>query len=110
MKKQETPPPEALSDAEMASLQIWARAKYKGLITVEIRELIEECLDWHRANGRGRVDWIATCRNWIRKEQRFKRNRMRGQNHVDEANAKRQALKDAAPVLDLFASRIGRKI
>ena len=24
-------------------------------------------MDWHRANGRRRVDWQATARNWLRK-------------------------------------------
>lgn len=38
-------------------------------------DLAEECLDWHRANGVKRVDWIATWRNWCRQNRRFQAQR-----------------------------------
>lgn len=99
-------PPEILSDLESSQIHGWARAKYRGLTALEIRELIEECLDWHRANGKGRVDWIATCRNWIRKEMRYKRERARA-----VSQAKPQAkVSESAPgrLLDLV-DRIGKR-
>lgn len=28
----------------------------------------EDCRDWHRANGKKKVDWNATLRNWMKRE------------------------------------------
>jgi hypothetical protein len=44
-----------------------AVAQEVGLTADQARRELEACLDWHRANGRSRVDWQATARNWLRK-------------------------------------------
>ena len=36
-------------------------------------EIMAEMADWARATGARSADWIATSRNWIRRERRFQR-------------------------------------
>ena len=47
--------------------RLLAVAREAGLSAEQARRELDACVDWHRANGRRRVDWQATARNWLRK-------------------------------------------
>jgi hypothetical protein len=47
--------------------RLLAVAQEVGLSAAQARRELDACLDWHRANGRRRVDWQATARNWLRR-------------------------------------------
>ena len=47
--------------------RLLAVAREAGLSAEQARRELDACLDWHRANGRRRVDWQATARNWLRR-------------------------------------------
>jgi hypothetical protein len=47
--------------------RLLAVAGEAGLSPEQARRELDACVDWHRANGRRRVDWQATARNWLRK-------------------------------------------
>jgi DNA-binding transcriptional ArsR family regulator len=47
--------------------RLLAIAREVGLSAEQARRELDACVDWHRANGRRRVDWQATARNWLRK-------------------------------------------
>jgi DNA-binding transcriptional ArsR family regulator len=47
--------------------RLLAIAREAGLSAEQARRELDACVDWHRANGRRRVDWQATARNWLRK-------------------------------------------
>jgi hypothetical protein len=67
-----TPPPKriALTD-QLADL-----GQNLGMDRRTVENHLEQCLDWHRANGKSRTDWQATYRNWLKKsvEYQTKRN------------------------------------
>lgn len=108
MRGTKTEAPEGLTEIDAQRMLLWARSQYKGITSRDVRELTEECFDWHRANGKQRVDWVATVRNWIRKEQRFQRNRAR----VRTQEQHRFRVSESAPaevlsMVDRLADRIG---
>lgn len=47
-------------------MRLWAASE-----TPDVRLVVETArmLDWHRANGKTKTDWLATWRNWMRKAQ-----------------------------------------
>ena len=47
--------------------RLLAIAREAGLSAEQARRELDACVDWHRANGRRRVDWQATARNWLRR-------------------------------------------
>ena len=47
--------------------RLLAIAREAGLSAEQAQRELDACVDWHRANGRRRVDWQATARNWLRK-------------------------------------------
>ena len=64
--RRKTAPPESL-DVTAAMLKWFESKRFPG----DPAELAEEMLDWHRANGEKKLDWVATWRNWCRQNQRF---------------------------------------
>ena len=81
-----TEPPEALSDAARIELHEWCRVTFgHALTTADLDDLSAECFDWYRANGKRRKDWVATVRNWIRKELRMRRERTQSRLAVGSA-------------------------
>jgi DNA-binding transcriptional ArsR family regulator len=66
--------------------RLLAVAREVGLSTEQARRELDACLDWHRANGRRRVDWQATARNWLRKAAQI------GQQRASAAPAPGSAL------------------
>ncbi len=102
-----TPPPDSIGELESTRIALWARQEYRGLTGQEIREFIEECLDWHRANGIWRVEWPATCRNWIRNGVRFKRDRTRIQQ---QEKPKPRTPPNAFAQVESLLDRIGKRI
>ena len=40
-----------------------------------IADQIEQCLDWHRSEGKRRSSWPAAIRNWLRKDIQFRAER-----------------------------------
>lgn len=67
--------PLGLSASGVQALAEWAREAYPALTRADLEEQVAACLDWHRANGKRRTDWMATLRNWVRKEERIRRER-----------------------------------
>jgi DNA-binding transcriptional ArsR family regulator len=55
-----------------------AIAREAGLSAEQARRELDACVDWHRANGRRRVDWQATARNWLRKSAQLGGSRPAG--------------------------------
>jgi len=72
-KSKLTPPPDEFQPDE--SLYKWAYESY-GFQPYEVNRETEACLDWHRANGSRRADWVATWRVWIRKAATYRDERM----------------------------------
>lgn len=86
-----TNPPEDLSAEEIRSIRRWVdRSIAEGRLPDRygakgvLRDLLDQCLDWHRANGVRRADWCATFRNWIRKDYAMRRERYE-REHPQEA-------------------------
>ena len=55
-------------------MQRWAALRHPRL-QARVPELVDACLDHFRACGGVKVDWVATCRTWIRRTPEFERNR-----------------------------------
>jgi hypothetical protein len=79
----ETAPPEALTTEQRKQLalrlesnlpQYYPRTWPKDA-QQRARQLVAECLAWHEANGRWRINWVATCFQWISKHHRFQSER-----------------------------------
>ncbi len=76
------PPPPSLSPEEWASLRSWADAAVpwvsRGALGASrtLEGYVDEVLDWARSNGRRKADWVATCRNWIRRDERARLERL----------------------------------
>lgn len=62
-----TDAPERLSDEQRAALHAWCAGKRQELLP-QLEDLEEACLDYYRSRGKRHRDWVATVRNWIRKE------------------------------------------
>jgi hypothetical protein len=58
-------PPEDLEPDEKRKLKQWVASHYPALLP-RLRELVDACLDYHRAHGNLMADWTACCRTWIR--------------------------------------------
>lgn len=61
-------PPEKLEITE--EMIAWAKL-HTPLVADRSEAEAENCLDWHRAAGKDRRDWVATWRNWMRKAQQI---------------------------------------
>ena len=62
-------PPESLSAEQMRQLTRWCAEHRNHSIAnllPKLDDLVEECLDWARAKGVRRADWVAQVRNWVR--------------------------------------------
>lgn len=64
-----TSAPERLSPQERAALRSWAEGNPKHRWALpRMPDLEEACLDHFRASGERKADWLATVRNWIRRQ------------------------------------------
>jgi hypothetical protein len=61
-------PPEQLTPEQVKGINAWVIEKGFPLQPNRTVELIEACLDFHRGAGNQKLDWVATCRTWIRNE------------------------------------------
>jgi len=61
-------PPEDLAADEWNALARWAQEREPWAVG-ELSDLVEHCLDHHRARGNAMADWVAACRTWIRNER-----------------------------------------
>lgn len=59
--------PDALTAEQLEKLRAWCAEKQPAHLG-QLEQLVEAALDWHRANGSLKADWIATMRTWIRKQ------------------------------------------
>ena len=66
-KKQATPAPDIFPITD--AMRKWAASKAPA---VDIDDETEKLLDWARANGKTYTDWVATWRNWMRREPQFR--------------------------------------
>jgi hypothetical protein len=100
VERGKTPAPDDLSDEDKIALMVWCKQKHPELAgKARLRELVDACLDWHRANGRSCSSWLAACRGWIRREVKYPGGKVRGNGHdehrtetVEETREMRQAL------------------
>lgn len=67
-----TDPPDELSAEQWAQLADWVRRK-EPWAAAELEDLVERCLDHHRAHGNLLVNWVAACRLWVRNERAWRR-------------------------------------
>ena len=72
-RRAETDPPEDLTEGERRALLAWARSEVKaGKLPHalsggrKLREIVDETLDYHRAEGNLKADWLAVVRNRVR--------------------------------------------
>lgn len=80
---EETPPPEqlttdqrkALADRLVRNLPQYYPRTWPKEAQQRARTLVAECLAWHEGNGRWRVNWVATCFQWIAKHHRDAQDR-----------------------------------
>ena len=112
-RKSLSDPPEQLTQADRDGLVKWLHAEIKaGRLPRHFgkkprpRVLLEECLDWHRMNGRQRHDWPATVRNWFRKAAQFEVERNIGRAELYRYEHPQESRDgpdlDAEPIGDLF--------
>jgi hypothetical protein len=93
----ETAPPEELTNAERMRLSIRLTKNlpqhYPPTWPKESRDrarlLVAECLAWHEANGRWRVDWVATAFQWISKHHRDSADRKADYRRTEYPQEKR---------------------
>jgi hypothetical protein len=108
--KPRTPAPEKLSNDDYAGLAAWCLGSEPWAYGPRMTKLVLECLDWHRAQGSLKADWVATCRTWIRNEA--KRNpslRSYAPPPAHKARAIEKASPGAKAKLDEIVSGLGRK-
>ena len=67
--------PERLTDEQLSRVTAWVELKHPWLEGQPKRQadLIDACLDHHRAKGSTSTDWVLNVRNWIRNEVKFGR-------------------------------------
>ena len=67
-----TSPPAALTPGERFELEAWLTSRPEHQWALKrLDALCEECLDHFRGTGELGYDWVATCRNWIRRAPQF---------------------------------------
>lgn len=66
--------PADLSAEQWNALARWASER-EPWAAQQLGELVEQCLDHHRARGNAMADWTAACRTWVRNERRFRGGR-----------------------------------
>ena len=69
-----TPPPDALSSDDLNALLEWT-CDAEPTQAHRVEALVQECLDHFRGEGKKKQDWIATCRNWIRRDRQYREQR-----------------------------------
>ena len=69
-----TQAPDALEGPEVEALERWA-AETLPEQRDRVPELVAECLDHFRGTGKPMANWTATCRNWIRRDLGYRRER-----------------------------------
>lgn len=70
-------PPDALSEAELGALVSWT-CEAEPSQAHRVEALVQECLDHFRGEGKKKHDWVATCRNWIRRDRQYREQRSNG--------------------------------
>lgn len=89
------PAPDALDPIEWNGLRRWAeqtvpwvtRGAFGSLRSLE--SYVEEVLDWGRSNGRLKTSWPATVRNWIRRDEFQRLERLARAGNVGASEALR---------------------
>lgn len=69
-RRGKTAAPPELPPEDLERLRAWCAEKHPEHVP-RLAELVEACLDHFRAKGERRADWVATCRTWVRNEQRM---------------------------------------
>lgn len=93
-KKQETEPPVVLDVTE--EMRQWAHDN--GFTDAVVEKQTPAMLDYFRANGKKRLDWVATWRNWLRNSHKYNGNG-NGVSHgrrESEAEARDRRTQEAA--------------
>lgn len=103
-------PPSDLDSEQKLALLAWVRSKHPAL-EPRLRDLVDACLDYHRANGNHKADWLATCQTWIRNEAEGRFGRQRAPNGIAQRMEERAAvLADVArQAMELGRQREQRK-
>jgi len=66
--------PDDLSPEDKARVRVFVLKKYPQWCHSKpggMRDIVQDCLDWHRSEGRKRRDWALTVQRWCRKKAEF---------------------------------------
>lgn len=63
-RSERMPVPEDLSLEDKRALKAWAQHKEPWAVP-KLRELVDDCLQWHRAEGKTRASYYIACQRWI---------------------------------------------
>jgi hypothetical protein len=69
-----TPAPRGLSIEDGEALDRWIMESHPEMLR-DAPKIVASCLDHFRSKGEDRVDWMATIRNWFRKEAEMRLTR-----------------------------------
>lgn len=74
--KRKTDPPQELSREEKLDVQHWISERHPRLLTRPrlIADMWEYLVDWHLENGKQKINWASTLKNWIRREAKGRAN------------------------------------
>ncbi len=111
------PPPDDLTDYEKRLFADWLGANYPHYATRRhARRLVDSCLDHFRAlmphdRRRKKGDWLAACRNWVRKEADFHSEgslgyRQRCEEQPQERGTRAKRMQDASELVGEASERI----
>ena len=64
VRRRPTDPPKRLSDEERLEI-----AENLDVSLAYVVDCEQTCFDWALSNGKQKVNWLATVRNWIRREK-----------------------------------------
>lgn len=63
-----TEAPEQLASEDWDRLSDWVM-EHEPWAAVELRAMVDQCLDHFRGRGVRMADWVAVARNWVRNER-----------------------------------------
>ena len=102
--------PEDLTKEEQKRLRGWVNSRScpVNLSGRELRLLVDECLDHYRGNGNRQKykDWVAVCRNWIRREYKHEQRKHPavGSHEIpqERRSPRTEGMAELGQVLELF--------
>lgn len=91
-----TEAPSDLSVQQARELWVWKQQKYPWMTKAQVRDAVNDCLEYHAARGSLWADWKLVCMRWIRENVKGGKIRepspldSRAQEREREAQAERR--------------------